>query len=167
MMGRWPSACSSPTTTPSCAGGWLRYLVPAAWGGVLETIDVRSVCLIREALAARSGVADCAFAIQGLGSVPVTLFGADALKHLAQAIRSRLPSGVVALIGVDGTNASVLVTVSGDLTGAGLHAGNLVKLAAPSIGGKGGGQAMQAQGGGKDSTGAQRALEAIREAVLA
>src|SRR6185437_13518466 len=74
--------------------------------------------------------------------------GAEALKHLGQAIRSRLHSGVVALIGVDGANASVLVSVSEDLTAAGLHAGNLVKLAAPLIGGKGGGQAAQAQGGG-------------------
>src|SRR5688572_20236160 len=63
------------------AAGWLRYLVPAAWGGALPDIDVRSLCVIRETLAAHSGVADCAFAIQGLGSVPVTLFGTDALKQ--------------------------------------------------------------------------------------
>ncbi len=61
--------------------GWLRYLVPAAWGGALPAIDVRSLCVIRETLAAHSGVADCAFAIQGLGSVPVTLFGTDALRQ--------------------------------------------------------------------------------------
>jgi acyl-CoA dehydrogenase len=61
--------------------GWLQYLVPAAWGGALPAIDVRSLCVIRETLAAHSGVADCAFAIQGLGSVPVTLFGTDALRQ--------------------------------------------------------------------------------------
>jgi acyl-CoA dehydrogenase len=61
--------------------GWLRYLVPAEYGGALPSIDARSLCLVREALAFRSGVADCAFAIQGLGSVPVTLFGAEALKR--------------------------------------------------------------------------------------
>ncbi|HET7160650.1 MAG TPA: acyl-CoA dehydrogenase family protein, partial [Burkholderiales bacterium] len=51
-------------------------------------IDVRSLCLIREALAFHSGLADCAFAIQGLGSVPVTLFGSDALrkKYLPEMI---------------------------------------------------------------------------------
>lgn len=93
--------------------------------------------------------------------------GAESLKHLAGAIRSRLRSGVVALVGVDGSNASVLVSVSDDLTASGVHAGNLVKLAAPLIGGKGGGQAAQAQGGGKDPAGAEAALQAIREAVLA
>jgi len=61
--------------------GWLRYLVPAALGGPLPSVDVRSLCLIRETLAFHSGVADCAFAIQGLGSVPITLFGSDALKR--------------------------------------------------------------------------------------
>src|SRR5687767_11186786 len=54
--------------------GWLRYLVPAAWGGPLAALDVRSLCLIREALAMYSGIADCAMAIQGLGSVPIALF---------------------------------------------------------------------------------------------
>ena len=61
--------------------GWLRYLAPAQWGGVFEKIDVRSLCIIRETLAAYSGTADCAVAIQGLGSVPVALFGTDALKQ--------------------------------------------------------------------------------------
>ncbi|MBI4189381.1 MAG: acyl-CoA dehydrogenase family protein [Betaproteobacteria bacterium] len=61
--------------------GWLRYLVPAALGGPLPSIDVRSLCLIRETLAFHSGVADCAFAIQGLGSASITLFGDAALKQ--------------------------------------------------------------------------------------
>jgi acyl-CoA dehydrogenase len=61
--------------------GWLRYLVPTEWGGVAAAVDVRSLCLIRETLARYSGIADCAFAIQGLGSVPVTLFGSHALKE--------------------------------------------------------------------------------------
>ena len=61
--------------------GWLRYLVPATSGGPLPAIDVRSLCLIRETLAFHSGIADCAFAIQGLGSAPITLFGDAALKQ--------------------------------------------------------------------------------------
>ena len=61
--------------------GWLRYLVPATLGGPLPAIDVRSLCLIRETLAFHSGIADCAFAIQGLGSVPITLFGNEALQQ--------------------------------------------------------------------------------------
>ena len=91
----------------------------------------------------------------------------EALRQLTHAIRSRLPSGVIALAGIDGANVSVLVSTSDDLVKAGLHSGNLVKIAAPLVGGKGGGQAAQAQGGGKDPGGAEAALHAIREAVLA
>ena len=62
-------------------GGWLRYCVPAAWGGMHETLDVRSLALIRETLARHSGLADFAFAMQGLGSGTISLFGSDAQKH--------------------------------------------------------------------------------------
>lgn len=61
-------------------GGWLRYAVPAAYGGVHERLDSRSLCLVREALGQASGLADFVFALQGLGSGPISLFGSDALK---------------------------------------------------------------------------------------
>lgn len=59
------------------AGGWLRYAVPAPWGGLHETLDVRSLCLIRETLAQYSGMADFSFVMQGLGSGPISLFGSE------------------------------------------------------------------------------------------
>jgi acyl-CoA dehydrogenase len=58
-------------------GGWLGYAVPAAYGGRLERLDVRSLCLIRETLGRTSGLADFAFALQGLGSAPLTFFGTE------------------------------------------------------------------------------------------
>ena len=61
--------------------GWLRYCVPAAYGGVHETLDVRSLSIIRETLARHSGLADFAFAMQGLGSGAISGFGSDALKQ--------------------------------------------------------------------------------------
>jgi len=63
------------------AGGWLRYCVPAAYGGIHETLDVRSLALIRETLARHSGLADFAFAMQGLGSGTISLFGTEAQKQ--------------------------------------------------------------------------------------
>ena len=76
-------------------------------------------------------------------------------------------SGVVALAGVDDGSVSLLVLASDDMVKAGVRAGDLVKLAAPLVGGKGGGQPGQAQGGGKNPAGAQAAVQAMREAVLA
>ncbi len=92
---------------------------------------------------------------------------AEALRHLSSAIRQRLRSGVIALAGVDDGSVSLLVSASDDMVKAGVHAGNLVKLAAPLVGGRGGGQPAQAQGGGKNAEGADSAVRAIREAVLA
>jgi acyl-CoA dehydrogenase len=62
------------------AAGWLKYAVPRAHGGALNALDVRSLCLIRETLGYASGLAEFAFAMQGLGSGPISLFGSDALK---------------------------------------------------------------------------------------
>jgi acyl-CoA dehydrogenase len=60
--------------------GWLRHAVPASHGGVSDRLDVRSLCLIRETLARHDGLADFAFAMQGLGTGSISLFGTDDLK---------------------------------------------------------------------------------------
>lgn len=52
-------------------GGWLRH----SGAGMGERLDVRSLCLIREILARHDPLADFAFAMQGLGMGPVSLFG--------------------------------------------------------------------------------------------
>jgi acyl-CoA dehydrogenase len=57
--------------------GLLRHAVPAAWGGSSERLDVRTLCLVRETLARFAALADFAFAMQGLGSGAITLFGTD------------------------------------------------------------------------------------------
>lgn len=60
--------------------GWLRYCVPAEQGGALPALDSRSLCLIRETLARHDGLADFAFAMQGLGSGAITLGGSPAIR---------------------------------------------------------------------------------------
>ena len=62
------------------AAGWLRYCVPAADGGALPELDSRALCLARETLAYADGLADFAFAMQGLGSGPITLAGTAAQR---------------------------------------------------------------------------------------
>src|SRR3954470_23204638 len=64
-----------------CAAGWLRHCVPAAHGGARETLDVRSLALIRETLARHDGLADFAFAMQGLGSGAITWCGSEEQKQ--------------------------------------------------------------------------------------
>jgi acyl-CoA dehydrogenase len=57
--------------------GLLRQVVPAAYGGIHERLDVRSLCIARETLARFTSLADFAFAMQGLGSGAISLFGTD------------------------------------------------------------------------------------------
>jgi acyl-CoA dehydrogenase len=58
------------------AGGWLKYCIGGKLhGAASDTIDTRSLCIIREILARHSGLGDFAFAMQGLGSGAITLFG--------------------------------------------------------------------------------------------
>jgi acyl-CoA dehydrogenase len=61
--------------------GWLRYVVPLEYSGARDTLDVRSLCIIRESLAYQSGLADFAFSMQGLGTGPLTLFGDELQKR--------------------------------------------------------------------------------------
>jgi len=59
---------------------FLKHAIPYPFGGHKKRLDVRSLCLVRESLAYHSGLADFAFAMQGLGSGPISLFGSNALK---------------------------------------------------------------------------------------
>ncbi|MFP5404902.1 MAG: acyl-CoA dehydrogenase family protein, partial [Gammaproteobacteria bacterium] len=64
------------------AAGWLRHAVAGVeYGGAEETIDTRAICLIRETLARHSGLADFAFAMQGLGSGAISLAGTPGQKE--------------------------------------------------------------------------------------
>jgi len=70
-------------------GGILRACVPDFFGGLRATLDVRTLCLVRETLAHRSALADFAFAMQGLGSGAITLFGnAELQRRFLPAVAS-------------------------------------------------------------------------------
>jgi len=58
--------------------GWLQHAIAGAAG---EGIDTRAICLIRETLARHNGLADFAFAMQGLGSGAISLHGTPAQRE--------------------------------------------------------------------------------------
>ena len=60
--------------------GWLKVVVPEAFGGLNRSLDVRTLCMAREILGWHDSLADFSFAMQGLGSHPITAFGSDSLK---------------------------------------------------------------------------------------
>ncbi|MEM6847933.1 MAG: alanine--tRNA ligase [Pseudomonadota bacterium] len=88
-----------------------------------------------------------------------------ALKGLADEARDKAGSAVVAIVGTTDGRASVVVTVSGDLTEK-FDAVSLVQAGATALGGKGGGgRRDMAQAGGPDATKANAAIEAIAAAM--
>ena len=68
------------------AAGWLRYSVPASHGGIFPVLDSRCLVLIREVLAFHSALADFAFAMQGLGSGPLSLAGTDSQRQVLHRV---------------------------------------------------------------------------------
>jgi alanyl-tRNA synthetase len=90
----------------------------------------------------------------------------DALKGAAKDVRGVLESGVIAL-GLDADEPQIFVTVSDDLVGRGISAGDLVREAVILIEGRGGGRPEMAQGKGSRREGLPDGLAAIATAVRA
>lgn len=63
------------------AAGFLKAVVPAEYGGLSAKLDVRTLCLAREILAARDGLADFSFAMQGLGTGSISIAGSDVMRR--------------------------------------------------------------------------------------
>ena len=91
------------------AGGWLRHS-GAAEG---ERLDVRSLCLIRETLARHDGLADFAFAMQGLGMGAVSLFGtAEQREWLGRTRTGTAISGFALTEPGSGSDVAATATVA-------------------------------------------------------
>lgn len=99
-------------------GAWLEYSAPDP-ADPDARIDVRKLCLIRETLARHDGLADFAFAMQGLGAGAISLFGSDA-QRVAWLQRTRAGDAIAAFAlseprsGSDVANIEMTATQDGD-----------------------------------------------------
>ncbi|MBI5886417.1 MAG: alanine--tRNA ligase [Deltaproteobacteria bacterium] len=114
----------------------------------------------RDKAGAADSLASGARTIKGVAVLAVKVEAADAagLRELADALRVKLRSGIVVLASEVDAKAVLLASVTKDLTGR-FSAGEIVKRAAPVIGGKGGGKPEMAQAGGPDVAKLDAALE--------
>src|SRR5664279_4406396 len=95
----------------------------------------------------------------------VTVTGND-LRTLALDLRARLGAdSVVCLVGGTDDKPSIVVAMGDGARAKGLSAGSLVAVAAPVLGGRGGGKPDFAQGGGTNGAAAPAALDAVVAAV--
>ena len=74
------AACRARVAALGTAG-FLKAVVPAEFGGLHPKLDVRTLCIAREILAFRDGLADFAVAMQGLGTGSISLYGTPELKQ--------------------------------------------------------------------------------------
>ncbi|MCP5366009.1 MAG: alanine--tRNA ligase [Hyphomicrobiales bacterium] len=105
--------------------------------------------------------------VGGVKFIPRLLDGVPAkdLKNLADDLKQQVGSGVTALVSVTDGKVSLVVGVTGDLTGR-ISAVDLVRAGSAAVGGKGGGgRPDMAQAGGPDASRAQGALDAIEAAL--
>ncbi|MGQ2800729.1 alanine--tRNA ligase [Leptospira santarosai] len=102
----------------------------------------------------------------GVGRIVSAIFedkDPNSLKGLSDNLKVREKNLLVILGSKNADSASVVITCSSELVSKGIHCGNLVKAACEILGGKGGGKADMAQGGGKEKQNLESAISsAIR-----
>jgi alanyl-tRNA synthetase len=123
-------------------------------------------------LGSAGSLADKAEDLRGIALVAEQLaegIDANGLRALASEIRGRLGSrpGVVALFAPAGDKVSFAVATTSAARDKGLAAGKLVPSFSGAIGGRGGGKPDMAQGGGTEPAGVEKAIAALRAALLA
>jgi acyl-CoA dehydrogenase len=95
-------------------GGWLRNAVPAAYGGASAALDVRTLCLTRMVLGYHGGLADFAFAMQGLGTGAISLFGSEAVRqaYLPKVATGEMISGFALSEQEAGSDVAAMATTA-------------------------------------------------------
>ncbi|MGB5453866.1 MAG: alanine--tRNA ligase [Sedimenticolaceae bacterium] len=112
------------------------------------------------ASAAGSDLASQAVSVGDAKVLAARLDGVDpkSLRDTLDQLKNKLGSAVILLAAVNGDRVNLIAGVTKDLTDR-CRAGDLVKLAAEQVGGKGGGRPDMAQAGGTDPAGVTAALE--------
>ena len=111
--------------------------------------------------AAMGNVLDKVEDVNGVKFLGVSLEGVDMneLRNLGDDLKSKLGSGVIVLASVNEGKVNLMVAATDDVVAKGAHAGNIIKAAAPKVGGGGGGRPNMAQAGGKNPEGVDACLE--------
>jgi alanyl-tRNA synthetase len=151
----------------------LAGLVKAEGGGILDRVErilARQKELQREVETLQAQLnagksADMLAGVREIGDVKalaaeVPVDDVKKLRELADSLKDRLGSGILALGANIGGKATLLVTVSSDLTSR-FKAGDLIREMAPIIGGSGGGKPEMAQAGGSSPERLTEALEKL------
>jgi alanyl-tRNA synthetase len=121
----------------------------------------------KEAKNALGNVMDNVTDVNGVKFLAAHVSGVDMneLRNLGDDLKAKLGEGVVLLISDKDGKVSVVSMATDAAIKAGAHAGNLIKLVAPVLGGGGGGRPNMAQAGGKDASKIDEAIKKAGEAI--
>jgi alanyl-tRNA synthetase len=117
--------------------------------------------------ASQKDLMDQAREVNGMKVLATRVDPADdkVFRGMADQLRDRIGSGIIAIGGEKDGRAVILVAATKDLVAKGISAGNLVREMAKEVGGKGGGKPDMAQAGGPDADKLPVALEKLFELV--
>jgi alanyl-tRNA synthetase len=140
---------------------------------LLERVKATEKELEKIKAAERVGAAaDVAASAADVGGVALVThradgFGSADARSLAFDVRGRLQGrpAVVVIVGTADNKPSVVVALNEQAIDRGLAANNLVGVIGDHVGGRGGGKADVAQGGGSDVGGIEAGFGAVRDAV--
>ncbi len=136
-----------------------------------ELRDANSEIESLKAKAAQAEMGDAASEAEEVNGVRVLVrslkdVDMNGMRNLGDSLKEQLGESVVILASAAGGKVSLMATATDGAIRKGAHAGNLVKLAAPIVGGGGGGRPNMAQAGGKDPSKIAEALEAAKKAAI-
>ena len=110
-------------------------------------------------------ISDKVCEVKGLKLIAALIPSADmnSLRDLADQMKEKYHDGVFVLCSENDGKVNLVVMAADDAVKAGAHAGNMIKLLAPKIGGGGGGRPNMAQAGGKDASGIEDMLSSAKD----
>jgi len=145
---------------------------PAEVGGAIEQLQAQNQQLQKELTQLRQKLAQQdtgallgqAVAVDNFAvlAIQVNAADVDTMRQMSDWFRDKLGSSVVTLGAVIDEKPMLVASVTQDLIGRGMHAGNLLREAAKVIGGGGGGRPNMAQAGGKDADKLDAALAVVK-----
>lgn len=155
--------CKSLKATPANVTEKIAHLQAELKALAAENESLKS----KAAGAAMGNVLDKVEDVNGVKFLGVSLEGVDMneLRNLGDDLKAKLGSGVIVLASVNEGKVNLMAAATDDVVAKGAHAGNIIKAAAPKVGGGGGGRPNMAQAGGKNPSGINEALEAAKEAL--
>ena len=155
--------CKSLKATPANVTEKIAHLQAELKALAAENESLKS----KAAGAAMGNVLDKVEDVNGVKFLGVSLEGVDMneLRNLGDDLKAKLGSGVIVLASVNEGKVNLMAAATDDVVAKGAHAGNIIKAAAPKVGGGGGGRPNMAQAGGKNPSGVNEALEAAKEAL--